>query len=152
MALSRREFVRRIGAGGAGVAAASGIIGYGREEELFAFVQGEDSAADGRQWAVRPDSSQQQRESEGPEPQGHRGVEGASLGGSRSWLSTAERSGFVEACAAMDGGKPNNIISTGSVKSSPPRSWPIATATSRSSLAIRHAARRPRPRSTSRRR
>ena len=79
MALSRREFVRRIGAGGAGVAAASGIIGYGREEELFAFVQGEDSAADGRQWAVRPDSSQQQRESEGPEPQGHRGVEGASL-------------------------------------------------------------------------
>jgi hypothetical protein len=36
MALSRREFVRRIGAGGAGVAAASHLIGYGREE-LFAF-------------------------------------------------------------------------------------------------------------------
>jgi len=40
MALSRREFVRRIGAGGAGVAAASHIIGYGRED-LFAFEQGQ---------------------------------------------------------------------------------------------------------------
>ena len=34
MALSRRDFVRRLGAGGAGVASASYIIGYGHEELL----------------------------------------------------------------------------------------------------------------------
>jgi histidinol-phosphate aminotransferase len=37
MALSRREFVRKLGAGGAVVASASHIIGYGREE-LLAFA------------------------------------------------------------------------------------------------------------------
>jgi len=37
MALSRREFVRRFGAGGAAVASAAHIIGYGREE-LLAFA------------------------------------------------------------------------------------------------------------------
>jgi hypothetical protein len=41
MALSRREFVRRIGAGGAGVAAASHLIGYGREELLAFDFQGQ---------------------------------------------------------------------------------------------------------------
>ena len=40
MALSRRDFVRRFGAGGAALATASHIIGYGREE-LFAFEQGQ---------------------------------------------------------------------------------------------------------------
>jgi histidinol-phosphate aminotransferase len=39
MALSRREFVRRFGAGGAAVASAAHIIGYGREE-LLAFAGG----------------------------------------------------------------------------------------------------------------
>ena len=38
MGLSRREFVRRFGAGSAGVAAAAHIIGYGRED-IFAFEQ-----------------------------------------------------------------------------------------------------------------
>ena len=37
MAFSRREFVRRLGAGGAAVASAAHIIGYG-QEELLAFV------------------------------------------------------------------------------------------------------------------
>ena len=41
MALSRREFVRRIGAGSAGVAAASHLIGYGREELLAFDFQGQ---------------------------------------------------------------------------------------------------------------
>ena len=41
MGLSRREFVRRIGAGGAGVAAASHLIGYGREELLAFDFQGQ---------------------------------------------------------------------------------------------------------------
>ena len=40
MAFSRREFVRRLGAGGAAIATSSHIIGYGREE-LFAFEQGQ---------------------------------------------------------------------------------------------------------------
>ena len=39
MAFSRREFVRRFGVGGAAVASAAHIIGYGNEE-LLAFVQG----------------------------------------------------------------------------------------------------------------
>ena len=37
MSLSRREFVRRFGAGGAALASASTIIGYGRED-LLAFT------------------------------------------------------------------------------------------------------------------
>src|SRR5436190_22779645 len=41
MALSRREFVRRMGAGSAGVAAASGLIGYGREDLLAFELQGQ---------------------------------------------------------------------------------------------------------------
>ena len=41
MALSRREFVRRLGAGGAAVASTSAIIGYGREELLALGLDGQ---------------------------------------------------------------------------------------------------------------
>ena len=34
MSFSRREFVRKLGVGGAGIAAASHVIGYGREDLL----------------------------------------------------------------------------------------------------------------------
>ena len=47
MALSRREFVRKIGAGSAGVAAASHLIGYGHEE-LLAFDFQAQGARQGR--------------------------------------------------------------------------------------------------------
>src|SRR5262245_15129856 len=53
MALSRREFVRRLGAGGA----AAGIIGYGREE-LFAFQgQGTGQGQGQRGGGQRPQQS-----------------------------------------------------------------------------------------------
>ena len=45
MALSRREFVWRLGAGGVGVATASHVIGYGREELLAFTGQGQRAAA-----------------------------------------------------------------------------------------------------------
>ncbi|MEO8680479.1 MAG: histidinol-phosphate transaminase [Vicinamibacterales bacterium] len=44
MALSRRDFVRRLGAGGAAVASASTIIGYGNEELLAFIGQGQRGA------------------------------------------------------------------------------------------------------------
>ena len=53
------------------VASASTIIGYGREE-LFAFEQGQRGGARPRHGRPGPDSPQQQREPEGPEPQGDR--------------------------------------------------------------------------------
>jgi histidinol-phosphate aminotransferase len=52
MALSRREFVWRFGAGSAAVASASSIIGYGNEE-LLAFVQGQ---GNGQRAAARPNT------------------------------------------------------------------------------------------------
>ena len=45
MALSRRDFVRRLGVGGAAVASASAIIGYGREELLAFTGQGQGGQA-----------------------------------------------------------------------------------------------------------
>jgi histidinol-phosphate aminotransferase len=53
MALSRREFVWRFGAGGAAAASASSIIGYGNEE-LLAFVQGGGQRAGGRPAGAAP--------------------------------------------------------------------------------------------------
>ena len=54
MAFSRREFVRRLGVGGAAVATASHIIGYGREE-LLAFT-GEQGQRGGRPAATGADA------------------------------------------------------------------------------------------------
>ena len=67
MALSRREFVRRLGAGGAVAATASGIIGYGRED-LFALEQrggGQRQAQAGGAPPIRLSSNENLR---GPSP------------------------------------------------------------------------------------
>ena len=47
MAFSRREFVRRLGAGGAAVASTSAIIGYGREDLLAFTGQGQGGQRNG---------------------------------------------------------------------------------------------------------
>lgn len=114
MALSRREFVWRLGAGGAAAASASHIIGYGREE-LLAFEQGQRGAgrpANTGGPMIRLSSNENLR---GPSPKvldvlrTHPSKE-LGLG-----YPTVNGGNFVEACAAMDGAKPNNIIvSTGS--------------------------------------
>ncbi len=51
MAVSRREFVRRLSAGSAALASASGVIGYGREDWLAVEAQGQ-----GMRPAVAPDA------------------------------------------------------------------------------------------------
>jgi histidinol-phosphate aminotransferase len=113
MGLSRREFVWRLGAGGAAAASASHIIGYGREG-LLAFEQGRGG---GQRPAmagpmIRLSSNENLR---GPSP---KVIEALKMAPSRDLglgYPPVHVSNFVDACAAMDGAKPNNvIISTGS--------------------------------------
>ena len=114
MALSRRDFVRKLGVGGAAVATASHIIGYGRED-LLAFddaaLQGQGRRAGGPV-AIRLSSNENLR---GPSPKvlevlrQHPSKE-LGLG-----YPPPNISAFVDQIAATYGAKPNNvIISTGS--------------------------------------
>jgi hypothetical protein len=77
MALSRREFVRRFGAGGAALASASTIIGYDREE-LLAFT-GEQGRGGGQRPAATGDiiklSNNENLRGPGPKPEGDRGAQ-----------------------------------------------------------------------------
>jgi histidinol-phosphate aminotransferase len=114
MAFSRREFVRRFGAGGAAVASASSIIGYGHEE-LFAFVQGgqrNGAPAAGGAAPIRLSSNENLR---GPSPKVIEVLRSHPSKDLGLGYPPPNVSNFVDACAAMDGAKPNNIIiSTGS--------------------------------------
>jgi histidinol-phosphate aminotransferase len=114
MAFSRREFVRRLGAGGAAVAGASSIIGYGHEE-LLAFVQG----GQGRRPAgsnvpvtIRLSSNENLR---GPSP---KVIEALKQHPSRDLglgYPPPNVSAFVETIATFSSAKTENvIISTGS--------------------------------------
>lgn len=113
MAFSRREFVRKLGTGGAAIATASHIIGYGREE-LFAFEQaprgGQRPANAGP--LIRLSSNENLR---GPGP---KVLEVLKQHPSRDLglgYPPPNVSAFVDTIAAMYGAKPNNvIISTGS--------------------------------------
>ncbi len=113
MALSRRDFVRRLGAGGAAIATASHIIGYGHEE-LLAFTgdQGQRGGSAGGPVAIRLSSNENLR---GPSPKvlevlkQHPSKE-LGLG-----YPPPNVSAFVDTIAATYGAKPQNvIISTGS--------------------------------------
>ncbi len=113
MAFSRREFVRRLGAGGAAVASASHIIGYGRED-LLAFTGGvgEQGQRGTAASAIRLSSNENLR---GPSPKvlevlrQHPSKE-LGLG-----YPPPNVQAFLEAIAAMYGAKPENVIlSTGS--------------------------------------
>jgi len=113
MALSRREFVRRFGAGGAALATASHIIGYGREE-LFAFEQGQRggprpaSAGD----SIKLSSNENLR---GPSP---KVIEVLKQHPSRTLglgYPVPSVRAFVDTVASTYGAKPQNVIlSTGS--------------------------------------
>ena len=116
MALSRREMLRRLGAGGAAFASASHIIGYGREE-LFAFEQGQQRGG-GRPAnttsgpMIRLSSNENLR---GPSP---KVIEVLKQHPSRDLglgYPPPNVSNFVDTIAEMYGAKPNNvIIATGS--------------------------------------
>jgi histidinol-phosphate aminotransferase len=114
MAFSRREFVRRLGVGGAAVATASSIIGYGREE-LFAFEQGQRGARPAPTGGPAPIRLSSNENLRGPSP---KVIEALRAHPSRDLglgYPPPNVSAFVDACAHMDGAKPNNVIvSTGS--------------------------------------
>jgi histidinol-phosphate aminotransferase len=113
MALSRRDFVRRLGAGGAAVASASAIIGYGHEELLAFTGQGQREARPAANAAaIRLSSNENLR---GPSPKvievlkQHPSKE-LGLG-----YPPPNVRGFQEAIAAMYGTKPENVLmATGS--------------------------------------
>jgi histidinol-phosphate aminotransferase len=111
MALSRRQFVWRLGAGGAAIASASHIIGYGREE-LLAFEQrgGQRPANAGPM--IRLSSNENLR---GPGP---KVLEVLKQHPSRDLglgYPPPNQSAFTETIAATYGAKPQNVItSTGS--------------------------------------
>src|SRR4029453_102148 len=113
MALSRRDFVRRFGAGGAAVASSAWVIGYGREELLAL-------AGQGQGMAPRPMSAPMLRLSSN---ENLRGPSAKVLEVLRQHPSRnlglgypPENVGaFVETLAEFSGAKPQNvIISTGS--------------------------------------
>ena len=115
MAFSRRELLRRLGAGGAAVASASSIIGYGHEE-LLAFVQGQGQRGGGRPASTGPMIRLSSNENlRGPSPKVLEVLKQHPSKDLGLGYPPPNVSAFVEACAAMDGAKPNNIIiSTGS--------------------------------------
>ena len=115
MAFSRREFVRRLGAGGAAAASAAAIIGYGRED-LFAFEQGQRGGGGQRPAGgadmIRLSSNENLR---GPSPKVIEALKAHPDRNLGLGYPPPNVQKFVEACAAMDGAKTNNIIvSTGS--------------------------------------
>ena len=92
MALSRRDFVRRLGAGGAAVASASAIIGYGHEE-LLAFT-GQAAQRPPRPAGPAPIRLSSNENLRGPSPKVIEVLKAAPVEGPRSRLSAAERAGF----------------------------------------------------------
>jgi histidinol-phosphate aminotransferase len=112
MAFSRREFVRKLGAGGAAVASASAIIGYD-SKDLFAFEQrggGNRPAAGGE--VIKLSNNENLR---GPGPKTIEALKNHQFSNLGLGYPPPSLSAFVDACAAMDGAKPENVIlATGS--------------------------------------
>ena len=116
MALSRREFVRRIGAGGAGVATASHLIGYGREELLAFDFQGQGAARrppqPGGPAPIRLSSNENLR---GPSQKVIDALKAAPSRDLGLGYPPVHVADFQEAIANMWGAKPNNVMmATGS--------------------------------------
>jgi histidinol-phosphate aminotransferase len=112
MSLSRREFVRRFGAGGAALATASHVIGYGREE-LFAFEQGQRGPRPANAGEmIRLSSNENLR---GPSPKVLEVLRQHPSKDLGLGYPPPNQSAFTDTIAAMYGAKPNNVIvSTGS--------------------------------------
>jgi len=115
MALSRRDFVRRLGAGGAAVASATGIIGYGREELLAFDFQGQGAGrrqAQGGPAPIRLSSNENLR---GPSAKVIEALKAAPSRDLGLGYPPPSVSSFQDAIAAMWGAKPNNVMmATGS--------------------------------------
>ncbi|MBM3807364.1 MAG: aminotransferase class I/II-fold pyridoxal phosphate-dependent enzyme [Acidimicrobiia bacterium] len=110
MAFSRREFVRRLGGGGAGVAAASQLIRAYGTDDLLALEQGRGGggqrpAATGD--IIKLSSNENLR---GPGPKVIEALKNYNFSNLGLGYAPPSLNGFVEACAAMDGAKPNNVI------------------------------------------
>ena len=112
MSLSRREFVRRFGAGGAALATASHIIGYGREE-LFAFEQGQRGQRPANAGEMLRLSSNENLR--GPSPKVIEVLRQHPSKDLGLGYPPPNQSAFTDTIAATYGAKPNNVIvSTGS--------------------------------------
>ncbi|HYB97476.1 MAG TPA: histidinol-phosphate transaminase [Vicinamibacterales bacterium] len=113
MAFSRREFVRKLGVGGVGVATASHLIGSGREGLLaFDFGQRGGPAAAASTDVIKLSNNENLR---GPSPKVLEAIKQHATKDLGLGYPPPNLNAFVEACAAMDGAKPNNvIIATGS--------------------------------------
>jgi len=112
MALSRRDFVRRFGAGGAALATASHIIGYGREE-LFAFEQGQRGQRPANDGPMLKLSSNENLR--GPSPKVIEVLRQHPSKDLGLGYPPPNQRAFTETIAATYGAKPNNVIvSTGS--------------------------------------
>jgi histidinol-phosphate aminotransferase len=114
MAFSRREFVRRLGVGGAAVASASGIIGYGRED-LLAFTgeqRGGGQRPMGGPAPIRLSSNENLR---GPSQKVIDALKAAPSRDLGLGYPPVHVSDFQDAIANMWGAKPNNVMmATGS--------------------------------------
>ena len=112
MSLSRREFVRRFGAGGAALATASHVIGYGREE-LFAFEQGQRGQRPANAGEMLRLSSNENLR--GPSPKVLEVLRQHPSKDLGLGYPPPNQSAFTDTVAATYGAKPNNVIvSTGS--------------------------------------
>ena len=108
MGLSRREFVRRFGAGSAGVAAAAHIIGYGRED-IFAFEQargGGQRPATGGPAPIRLSSNENLR---GPSPKVIEALKAAPSRELGLGYPPVHQREFSEVIAKMWGAQVNNV-------------------------------------------
>ncbi|MSO35461.1 MAG: histidinol-phosphate aminotransferase family protein [Acidobacteria bacterium] len=111
MALSRREFVRRFGAGGAAVASAAHIIGYGREE-LLAFTGEAQGQRPTGPVAIRLSSNENMR---GPSPKVLEILRSHPSKDLGLGYPPPNLAAFKEAIATFSGAKAENVImSTGS--------------------------------------
>jgi histidinol-phosphate aminotransferase len=109
MALSRRDFMWRFGAGSAAVASGSSIIGYGREE-LFAFdFQGQGAGrrpAQGGPAPIRLSSNENLR---GPSPKVIEALKAAPSRDLGLGYPPVHQREFSEVIAKMWGAQPNNV-------------------------------------------
>lgn len=115
MAFSRREFVRRLGAGGAAVASASAIIGYGREELLAFTEQGAQRGAPRAMGGPAPIRLSSNENLRGPSAKVIEALKAAPSRDLGLGYPPVHVADFQEAIAKMWGAKPNNVmLATGS--------------------------------------
>jgi histidinol-phosphate aminotransferase len=108
MGLSRREFVRRFGAGSAGVAAAAHIIGYGRED-IFAFEQGRGGGQRPAQSGPPPIRLSSNENLRGPSPKVIEALKAAPSRELGLGYPPVHQREFSEVIAKMWGAQVNNV-------------------------------------------